>query len=122
MACALKDEEAFMERRRQYLKSRKVRRTKAYNLFRRLRDYQTETLRFLTDFRVPFDNNGSERDVRMGKLKAKISGCFRSKAGAAWFSRIRSYISSARKQGLGVFESLLIAVENYNNAPLLGAE
>ena len=106
----LREEEAFMERRRQYLKSKKVRRTKAYNLFRRLRDYQAETLRFLVDFRVPFDNNGSERDVRMGKLKAKISGCFRSKAGAASFGRIRSYISSARKQGLGVFKSLLIAI------------
>ena len=122
LAYALRDEEAFMERRRQYLNAKRVRRTKAYNLFRRLRDYQAETLRFLTDFRVPFDNNGSERDVRMGKLKAKISGCFRSKAGAAWFSRIRSYISSARKQGLGIFESLLIAVENYGRVPLLGAE
>ena len=119
---ALKDEEAFMERQRQYLNARKTRRTKACNLFRRLLDYQSETLRFLSDFRVPFDNNGSERDVRMGKLKAKISGCFRSKSGAAWFARIRSYISSVRKHGRSVFESLLMAVENYSRIPLLGAE
>lgn len=119
---ALLSEEQFMERRRQYLKSKKTRRTKAYNLFRRLLDYQAETLRFLSDFRVPFDNNGSERDVRMGKLKAKISGCFRSRAGASWFSRIRSYISSVKKQNRNVFQSLLIAVENDSGTPLLGAE
>ncbi len=67
-------------------------------------------------------SNSSKPPSTDGFSKSKISGCFRSKAGAASFGRIRSYISSARKQGLGVFKSLLIAVANYNNVPLLSAE
>lgn len=109
-----------MEHRRQCLNEKKVRRTKAYNLFFRLLEYQAETLRFLSDFRVPFDNNGSERDVRMGKLKAKISGCFRSQNGASYFARIRGFISSAKKQGRSILGSILMAVKNYSGAPLLG--
>ncbi len=71
---------------------------------------------------IPFDNNGSERDARMAKLKQKISGCFRSEDGGTMFTRIRSYLSSAKKQGLNIFQALLKAVRNYNNTPLLGAE
>ena len=76
----------------------------------------------MTDFAIPFDNNGSEQDVRNGKVQQKVSGCFRSDKGARMYARIRSYISSARKQGLNVFEALLIALKNYSNAPLLEAE
>ena len=80
----------------------------APTLYRRFCNNKAEILRFMTDFRVPFDNNGSERDLRMLKLQQKISGCFRSAAGAAVFCRVRSYLSSARKQG----RVLLTALES----------
>ncbi|USE39676.1 transposase [Endozoicomonas sp. SCSIO W0465] len=79
-------------------------------------------MRFMSDFTIPFDNNGSERDVRMAKLKQKISGCFRSADGGSMFARIRSYLSSARKQGMDIYQSLHRAVRNYCNMPLLSAE
>lgn len=119
---ALEKEATVMERRRQRLGKKKTKNTKAYNLFKRLLKYQEETLRFMTNFKIPFDNNGSERDVRMAKLKQKISGCFRSEDGGEWFTRVRSYLSSAKKQGLNAFEALIMAVQNYNHKPLLGPE
>lgn len=79
----------------------------AHNLCRRFIRNKPEILRFMTDFSVPFDNNGAERDLRMLKLQQKISGCFRTNDGATTFCRVRSYLSSARKQG----RSLLTAIE-----------
>lgn len=78
----------------------------ARNLHQRLRRYQTETLRFLHHPAVPFDNNGAERDLRMIKTQQKVSGTFRRLTGAQRFARIRSYISTARKQGQRVLEVL----------------
>jgi hypothetical protein len=68
-------------------------------MLQRLDEREQEVLRFASDFRVPFDNNLSERDLRMIKLQQKISGCWRSTQGAERFLAIRSYLSTARKQG-----------------------
>jgi transposase len=86
--------------------------TKAQNLLRRLRDFEEQTLAFLLDFHVPFDNNLAERDIRMVKLQQKISGCFRTKKGADTFYIIRSYISSAIKQNRNILNLLKIAFDD----------
>ena len=83
-------------------------RTPALPLIRRLQTKREQVLRGMTDFRVPFDNNAAERDIRMVKLQQKTSGCFRTPEGATAFCRIRSYLSSARKQG----HSTLVALEH----------
>jgi transposase len=77
----------------------------------RLRDRQDDYLRFTADWRVPADNNGSERDIRMTKLKQKVSGCLRTLAGAQQFCAIRSYLSTAAKHGLPFFTALVTLTE-----------
>jgi transposase len=80
--------------------------SEARKLAARLESRREEVLCFLTDFRVPFENNHAERDLRMIKLRQKIGGCFRSGEGARQFCRLRSVISTARKQGQAVLDSI----------------
>jgi transposase len=85
--------------------------SKAGNLLRRLDERRAEVLRFLHDFRVPFTNNEVGRDLRMTKLHEKISGGWRSMEGARAFLALRSYLTTARKQGQGMLEVLVAAFE-----------
>ena len=83
--------------------------SKAANLLDRLEDFDLCFLAFLIDERVPFTNNQAEQDIRMIKVRQKISGCFRTLRGAQIFCRIRSYISTCRKQGRNIWEAIQMA-------------
>lgn len=98
----------------------RVKQTPAYNLIARLRATRDDTLRFLADLRVPFDNNQAERDIRMPKLKQKVSGCFRSTAGAEAFATVRSYLSTLRKQSFDVLDALVMTFQGNAPMPHLG--
>jgi transposase len=80
-----------------------------HNLLERLRDHKTQVLRFVFDFAVPFTNNQAEQDIRMMKVKMKISGGFRTQAGAEIFATLRSVLSTARKQGMNILRALTVA-------------
>jgi transposase len=84
----------------------RLKRSKSRNLLERLRDYEADVLRFMRQAEVPFTNNQGERDIRMTKVQQKISGCFRSLDGAKVFCRIRSYLSTCRKNEVGIGEAL----------------
>jgi transposase len=93
-------------------KKGKTARSRARNLLERLRDFENETLRFMVDKEVPFSNNQAENDLRMTKVQQKISGCFRSIDGAKIFCRIRSYLSTCRKQGITASEGLRLLFQD----------
>ncbi len=80
-------------------------------LARRLLERQDDYLRFTRDWRIPPDNSGSERDIRMIKLRQKVSGCLRTHTGATQFCAIRSYLSTAAKHGKHFFEVLVMLAE-----------
>lgn len=80
--------------------------SKSRNLLERLQNFESDVLRFLDDPLVPFTNNQAENDLRMIKVQQKVSGCFRSLEGAKTFCRIRSYITTCRKQGVTATEAL----------------
>lgn len=84
--------------------------SKAANLLDRLEGYDLCVLAFLTDPDVPFTNNQGEQDIRMVKVRQKISGCFRTLHGAQVFARIRGYISTCRKQGRNILDELENAI------------
>jgi transposase len=91
----------------------RVKQHKVKNLHDRLCDHKTEVLAFLYDISIPFTNNQGEQDVRMMKVKQKISGCFRSLEGARIFARIRGCLSTVKKQGHNALQAMTILFEDH---------
>jgi transposase len=104
------EESAFMTEAAIFKKRGKKKKSKALLYLQLFRDRLDEILRFLSDPKVPFDNNQAERDIRPVKLKQKISGSFRSIKGVNAFCIIRGYISTAKKQGEEIWNALLAAI------------
>jgi transposase len=98
-------------------KKGKLKKSKPLQLLLKLQQFDIETLAFMYDFDVPFHNNLAERDLRMQKLRQKISGCFRGKDGAIVFSRVRSYLSTAKKNGIDTIEAIALAVKGQPFVP-----
>ncbi|HDL86346.1 MAG TPA: IS66 family transposase, partial [Candidatus Acetothermia bacterium] len=92
----------------------RLKRSKSRNLLERLRDFEQDVLRFMEVASVPFTNNQGENDLRMTKVQQKISGCFRSMEGAKIFCRVRSYLSTCRKQGLTATQALTLLFQGKN--------
>lgn len=98
-------------------RSGRPRQSRAYNLLRRLRDHEGSVLAFLVQPGVPFTNNRSEQDLRMSKVQQKISGGFRTLRGATRFARIRSYISTVRKNERNILGALTDALQSWPFIP-----
>jgi transposase len=96
----------------------RVKQSDGYNLVMRFFNYDQEILAFMNDFSIPFDNNQAERDIRMMKLRQKISGSFRTMQGAKDFCKIRTYLSTLRKQGQDIIQALK---HIFQGAPIIPA-
>ena len=91
--------------------------TKSRNLVERMDKYRDQILAFLWDPEIPFSNNQAERDIRMVKVKQKISGGFRTLQNAQIFARIRSYVSTQQKQGVGAWKALAKVFDGVGLSP-----
>mgnify|MGYP003377639118 CR=1 FL=1 len=88
------------------VKQGRAKQSTEHNLLMRLRAKKEEVLGFLSEIELPFDNNQAERDLRMMKVQQKVSGCFRSEAGAKAFCVIRSYLATAHKQSANIIDAI----------------
>ena len=104
-----------IELKNKKIKFKSAKKTKSRCLLERFRDYRSDILRFLYDPLVPFTNNLAERDLRMAKVHQKISGCFRTINGARTYARIRSYISTIKKQNLNVIDGIIDTLSSSDN-------
>lgn len=95
--------------------------TKAQNLLFRLQKHEHSVLAFLHDSQIPFTNNQGEQDIRMIKVQQKISGCFRTLRGAQAFARIRSYLSTVRKNDRDVFREMVNLLAGHPFIPTEGS-
>ena len=84
-------------------------------LVERLANYKASVCLFIHNFNAPFDNNQAERDLRMIKVKTKVSGCFRTEEGARDYLKIMSYVGTAHKQGYNAYEAIKNAISGHPN-------
>ena len=96
-------------------------RKKSMPLITRLAEHQDEVLLFLNDFDIPFTNNQAERDIRPVKVRMKVSGCFRKWEGSEDYLRLRSYVSTAVKHGVGTFKAICLALSGQSGQVLVTA-
>lgn len=98
-------------------KNGRIKRNKARCLIDRLEKHKEEFMRFFHDFHVPFDNNQAERDIRQFKVKLKMAGCFRTLSGAQDFAKINSVLSTIKKHGMNVYDSVLAMLKQPGYIP-----